>query len=362
MNTKIKNRILFIAPNQYYTNEAWSKEINEISNNLLDCNVITSGKISDIHIKNGNYIIVRNSPLLYLLFAFFVYFYSRKSKINFFEVTPHTTYFTLLAKLIPVKNSIYRINSYSWIDPNNDFSKRIYDTIGDFKMVFVRDKKCYDQIAKHLNREKISIISPGINLEKYTCRPAPPLDTYFKILFASAPMKRDMYPEIFKWKGIDILLDSIKKLNDKGFNIKLYLIWRDVYTREIKNMIKERELENILLINDTVDMIKYYEECHITIFPGTNSMYSPCFPSTIMESLSAGRPVIVTDVIHISDIIEKSKSGIVCKPTSDNISRGIIYLMENYYQFQPNCRDTAEKYFDIKNTIAKIEERLGEVK
>lgn len=354
-------KILFIAPNQYYSNEAWSKEIKEISNNLLDCTVITSGKIPDIYIKNENYTVVRNSPSLYLIFAFLTYFYSRKSRINFFEVTPYTAYFTFLTKLIPVRNSIYRISSYSWIDSSNEFSKRIYGTIDNFRMIFVNDKICRDEVAKHISKEKISIISPGINLEKYRYRHFPPLDADFKILFASAPMKPNLYPEIFKWKGIDILLDSIKKLTDEGFVIKLYLLWRDVYIQEIKNMIKERDLENVLLINKTVDMLEYYEKCHITIFPGTNMMYSPCFPSTIMESVSSGRPVIITDVIHISDIIEKSKSGIVCKPTSGNISRSIMYLMKNYHEFQSNCRCTAEKYFDIKNTITKIEEILKSI-
>ncbi len=347
-------KILFIAPNQYHKNEAWSKEIKEISNHVNGI-VLTSGDISTIYFKNKNYLVTKHNPMFYWMFAFLAYFYSRKFKLYFFEVTPYTTYFTLLAKLVPLRNSIYRINSYSWICPTNEFSNRLNKLINNFNFIFVNDDKCYKEVAKYVPEEKIAIIPPGINLENYRYQSPPSSEGTFNVLFASAPMKPNLYPEIFRWKGLDILLDSAKKLADEGIDIKFYILWRDMYVQEIENMIEERKLANVVLINKTVDVLEYYRKCHITIFPAADVMYSPCFPSTIMESLSVGRPVIVTDVVHISDIIERSESGVICNPTSDSIYISIKKIKENYYRFQSNCRSTAEKHFDIRNRIKSME-------
>lgn len=87
--------ILFIAPNLYYENEAWSLKLRDLSS-YLDAMVLTSGNIPGIYGTDENYVIVKNSILYYWIFALLTYFYSKKSKLCFIEITPYTVYFTLL--------------------------------------------------------------------------------------------------------------------------------------------------------------------------------------------------------------------------------------------------------------------------
>lgn len=225
--------------------------------------------------------------------------------------------------------------------------------------MFVNDIECYNEVTDVVPRDRVSIVPPSTDTERFQYYPPPAIEDSFNLLFASAPMKPGLYPDIFMWKGIDVLLDSIEKINS-DINIKLFLLWRDTYLDEVKHMIKDRDLDNVVLVNDIVDMSKYYRKAHVTVFPARNTMFSPCFPSTIMESLSVGRPVIVSDKLHISSIIDETQSGIVCEPTEESFSNSIKLLMENYSKFQYNCRGCAEEYFNKQVNFGILREYISD--
>ena len=343
MNDK---KILFIAPGKGVPfNEAWEKEIKEISE-ILSAKVLATGGIKGIYEKEGNYITLRHNPLLHGIYAILACLYARKFDFIFLECSPYTRYFSVLLRLLNPNKAVYRINSRAWIE-QIDKSTYLQQQIVKFRLIVVPTVQCLIAMEKYVQKNKICLVYPGINIEKYEYRPVHAVKP-FRILFASAPLKHHKYPQIFKWKGIDLLLDSFQVLSEQ-YEIELYIIWRDAYTSELQKMIKQRDLQqNVVVVNRNVNIMEYYEMCDLTIFPARSLEHTPEFPSSIMESLSVGRPVILTDIFVMSEIVKKQNCGKVCNPNKEDITEAVEWCLSEYNTIQKQCRRTAELYFNLK--------------
>lgn len=354
-----KDRILIIFPGKDGTRlyEAWNKEIKDLSA-MLPCTVLTCGKTKNIYQRKDNYIILNHSPVLYPLFAIFVCAMAQKYDTILLEYGPNTFYFDIFMMLIDKRKLIYRIKTYSWMDPNKKMSDRIFRNIKNFKGVIVTTKKGYEEINRYISSNKILKLVPGIDIVRYPyCEPKKFCAAHnpFKILFASGPLKGSKYPDIFEKKGINILLESIKSINDEMYNVRLYILWRGVYLKELEEKVTRMGLKNYVeIINQDVDIFNYYKECNATIFPATSLEHSPDFPSTIMESLCVGRPVIVSNILEVSDTIKETESGIVCNPNAKDLTNAIEKLVKNYKYYIENCKNMGESYFSIKRYATEL--------
>lgn len=360
-NKTRENKILIIFPGKGHTrlHEAWNKEIKDLST-MLPCRVLTCGDIKGIYKKKDNYIVLNHNFILSPLFAIFTYVMARKYDIVLLEYGPSTFYFNIFIRLIEKRKLVYRIKTYSWIDHSKKTSDRIYRNIKDFKYVIVSTRKGYEEINRYISSDKIFKLTPGIDTEKYPyCSPEyKKFDVLepFKILFASAPLRVSKYPEIFEIKGINMLLKAIKYINDNLiYNVKLCILWRGAYLMELEEKITEMGLKSYIeVINRDVNILDYYRKCHATIFPATDLESSPDFPSTIMESLCARRPVIVSNIFEISDIIKETKSGVVCGTKEEDLVHAIEELIKNYMYYTENCDNMDQSYFSLKRYIVEL--------
>ena len=161
---------------------------------------------------------------------------------------------------------------------------------------------------------------------------------------ASAPW----VPHQIDKKGIHILLDAVKELS----SVEVILLWRKVCLREMKELIRRIGAEEFVkILNKVTNVPSLLREIHITIAPFTTYEECRAYPTSVIESLAAGKPVIVSDQIPISFIIEREGCGIVVKPSKDGIISGIEGLREKYDLYQKNCIPTAKKYFSQKRLL-----------
>ena len=348
-----KHDLLFVAPGLNNKHEAWSKEIRYISKRFKHNTLVltTDTNIKRLFIKEDNYYIIKHNPILYVIYGLLVFILSRHYKYVSLECSPYTVYSSLLTTLIPNNKIIYKIKSNSFID--DEYLERVNKIIKKSILVLVYSKKSYEKISKLTSKKKIKLISPSIDTEKYVYQPALNTKKPFKLLFASAPIKQGMFPEMFVWKGINLLLDVAEELSNH--KIEFYVLWRGVNTSEILDMIKQRKLKNVKIIDKNVKILNYYKKCHATIFTPTNLMYTPDFPSSLMESLSAGRPVIVSNILNITNIIKESNSGVVCKPTIKSVKEAILKMIDSYEKYQENTKNITKKHFNTNfETYEKI--------
>lgn len=151
---------------------------------------------------------------------------------------------------------------------------------------------------------------------------------------------------IRKYKGLDILLQAMKILKDQGEKIKL-LVAGEFYD-DRKNY---TELADHLEINELLIMhtdfikdseVKYYlcaSDCVVQPYrDATQSGVTPL-------AYHFEKPMIVTNVGGLPDLVPHKKSGLVSEPSPNEIAEHIkefFQLGENY--FLPHLREEKKKY------------------
>jgi len=96
----------------------------------------------------------------------------------------------------------------------------------------------------------------------------------------------------------------------------------DVY----KNSIPKKYKRNFLFLGAQNDVENIMSICNI----GVLSSYNEGIPNTIMEFMALAKPVVVTSGGGIAELVEDEETGfIVSQSDSENLSKYILYLLEN---------------------------------
>jgi glycosyltransferase involved in cell wall biosynthesis len=120
-------------------------------------------------------------------------------------------------------------------------------------------------------------------------------------------------------KGIDIFLHLIEKMKDKGYDLPIKIIGIDKskkYSRILK-LIPKCEYNEWIPYKK---IGKIYKETKVLII----SSRFEGLPTTLLEAMATGTPVLSTDVGGISEIISSGKNGFLFSPT--NIDAGAAQL------------------------------------
>jgi glycosyltransferase involved in cell wall biosynthesis len=200
-------------------------------------------------------------------------------------------------------------------------------------------------IVSGIPQERISLIYPGVNLEIFRDSPPPPIkDGILNCLFASSPEE----PSEIHTKGLDLLLD----LAASESNIEVTILWRpfgrqsDLALRKVQ----ERLSQNVVIHQRRIeDIHRFYGQFHFTVAP-FRTVGKPC-PNSILESLAAGRPVLVSRYVDVADLIEREEAGISFEQSLSGIQSAFQLLYADYQSLQGSARTCAEKYFDLQNTV-----------
>lgn len=200
-----------------------------------------------------------------------------------------------------------------------------------------------------VDAEKIRVIYPWIDLDKFRCT-APPDMEEFRILSASAPMgKRPVHGDMFVERGVPLLLEAYKEFASRS-RASLCLVWRGCYQKELAGTISQLGLENqVTVIDGVADMARLYAQSHVTVVPYLNTRLSPDVPLSAVESLSCGRPVVCTDVAEIAEIVEENRCGCTSKPGKEDLVLALEECRKQYSDYQASCRHSAERLFGLNH-------------
>jgi len=194
-----------------------------------------------------------------------------------------------------------------------------------------------------LDPHKVSMIYPAVNTAHLSYHRPP---DRFTVGFASSPISN--HNSSIKNRGVDLLLSAARELPDVDF----VLLWRRKHYPALRQLIPNRMTDNISVTNCILpDMNTFYATIHCTILPSTViDNCKPC-PNSIMESLAAGKPVLVSDNVGIADLVTQSGCGLVFEPEPDDIIAKINALRHDYCAYQSKCRPTAEQYFSVSRFV-----------
>jgi glycosyltransferase involved in cell wall biosynthesis len=201
-----------------------------------------------------------------------------------------------------------------------------------------------------INPEKIRVIYPPVDLKEFSFTPA---NGIFKILYASCPTR---FVDFSK-RGIYLLEQTAKILE----NVEFKLLWRKSAFKEVQQI--TRANTNMVVENEIIkDMNAKYAQVHCTIIPYTKfDNYLKLNPNSAIESLAAGKPILVSNKTEMAQFVKKEQCGVVFEPNEEGLKNAILEIKKNYHVYQKNCRKTAEKYFSKKKFLQEYNKIYNEI-
>ncbi len=158
---------------------------------------------------------------------------------------------------------------------------------------------------------------------------------------------------LYKNKGFAYLLNSIKRVLNEGYKLKLVIIGSGEQEKKLLRIIKEEGLENNVFLTGSIknasSLLKAFD---IYI----NSSLKEGLSYTVLEAMQAKLPIIVTDVGGNLEMIEDGINGLVTKSKNINdIAEKISYLLDNKNKADLYAMNSKEKleYFSYDKMIDK---------
>lgn len=154
-------------------------------------------------------------------------------------------------------------------------------------------------------RERICVIHPGINLERWPLRVDPPATDRFRILFVGGDLKR---------KGARTLLDAFE--SGPADHCELHIATQSAQPSNDFDEYRMRAERNphihlhLNLTPNSPELQRLYGESDIFVLP-TDQDYSSLVS---LEAMATGIPVITTSVGGIPDIVIDGETGLLIPP------------------------------------------------
>ncbi len=339
-------RIIYYAQRYRPEFEAISKEIQLLSSHFSQTN---ETKIHDLHLDGlFNFTLKKN-----FLSAHFLYYpFLIPSTHNQSKKTDINHIYTSLGDLpylniLNLKNTILTAAASC----SEEKIKKRLPKLQQLKQIIVESEYQEKQLLKlNIPKEKITIIHPPVDLTRFSYQEPEKIELSeqkqqkkqpFTILYASCPTRK----EDFEKRGINLIAAVAKE--EESTEIVFDLAWRSGALKEINQLVEKNNLKNIHINNEIVaDMNTKYGKAHCTIIPYTQfDDYLKLIPNSAIESLAAGKPILVSEKTEMANIVKKTGCGIVFEPTSKGLSDAIKKLRKNYSFYQKQCRKTAQQYF-----------------
>lgn len=137
-------------------------------------------------------------------------------------------------------------------------------------------------------------------------------------------------------KGLFELLDTVKQINNP--NIKFFIVGSGELEKKIKSKIIKENLETKVKLLGRLKhkkLVEIYQKASIFLFL---SYYEGC-PTVVLEAMSTGLPVIVSDIEAHKNLIKDGQNGFLIKNGSSKEAAKKINILYN----DPNLREIIGK-------------------
>lgn len=195
----------------------------------------------------------------------------------------------------------------------------------------------------HLGASRIHEILPGIPLAHFARVPAPPAGP-FTLLMASAPWTKAQ----FVHKGVDLLLQTLPRFPE----LRLVLLWRgshsDVLQERLHRFRVERQVE---VIHQAVDVAALLHRIHAVVLLSDRAKWVKAWPHSLVEGLAAGRPVLTSSAIAMSDFVTRHSLGQVLDGWSVDALQSALARLRQEPPLREEARALVQATFEPENMI-----------
>ena len=211
--------------------------------------------------------------------------------------------------------------------------------------VTVYDKRSLQHL-RSAGLQNVHLIPPGIDTSRFTHTPLPlPPEGKIKLLMASAPWT----PNQFHTKGIEALLEAARQFP------RLYLtfLWREVLTEKMERRIRDLGLtQRVTLINKYVDVNRVFAGVHATIALATDPAIIKAYPHSLLDSLAAGKPVLISKTIPMAEYVKEKNCGVVVDNiAAESILEAITTLENSYKSLAMQAQKVGQRDFSLSSLL-----------
>jgi glycosyltransferase involved in cell wall biosynthesis len=193
------------------------------------------------------------------------------------------------------------------------------------------------------------LVRPGIDKSRFTFSPLP-LRSEVRLMVGSAPWARTQ----FRTKGVDALLSATQESPD----LHLVFLWRGVLAEEMESRVRRMNLEKqVTVLNRRVNVNQVLAGVHASVTLAANSAIVRSYPHSLMDSLAAGKPVLVSRAIPMSDYVEQAGCGKVVDSVEPNdILSAVEALATDYPNLQKAAQQAGQRDFAQEAMLASYQE------
>jgi hypothetical protein len=108
----------------------------------------------------------------------------------------------------------------------------------------------------------------------------------------------------------------------------------------------------VQLINEKADVNQILSTVHATIILANKPGIVKSYPHSLIDSLAAGKPVIINRAIPMSDYVEKTKCGVIQEDiTATSVIAAITELSAHYPTLQAHAKIVGKRDFSQTHMI-----------
>lgn len=135
---------------------------------------------------------------------------------------------------------------------------------------------------------------------------------------------------LHRYKGLDVLLDAMKLLSDRGTEIPHLVIAGD--GKEMENL--QRQATNLGLAGKVTFCGAVFGDRKHWLLRNCGFFLQPSraegMPLTLLEAMAHGKPVIGTKISGISELVTDRENGLLVEPEDSlSLSKAILALLNN---------------------------------
>ena len=158
-------------------------------------------------------------------------------------------------------------------------------------------------------------------------------------------------------KGVFELLDAAAKVFEMGVEIDLTYVGGGPELESLMDLAKAKNIQEVVHFTDWVapgDVAAYLDAADVFVLPS----YGEGFPYSMLEAMSKGLPVIISDVGGIRGMFKDGEQVMLVEPKDvEGLASKLLYSIDNPVELQRIAKNGYEYVYDThstENSVGKL--------
>jgi glycosyltransferase involved in cell wall biosynthesis len=202
--------------------------------------------------------------------------------------------------------------------------------------------------------DNVYLVRPGIDTSRFTFSPLP-LGPEIRLMVGSAPWTRVQ----FRSKGVEALLLAAQQ----SPRLRLVFLWRGVLAEEMQRRVRGMKLERqVRVLDEQVDVNQVLAGVHASVTLASAPDIIKAYPHSLLDSLAAGKPILVSRAIPMADYVKRSGCGKVVEAvTPEGVLAAVEALASEYEGLQQAAQRVGRRDFSqeaLLDSFREVYERV----